>query len=276
MKSRISFVEPASKPGPSKLVRPSNSESDEESYLQELIRAGIVTHKFKATETFDAMFAVSEIHELAGVTFVAAFKHGVIFLGCPDGAPESIADLVEKVDPSTTDDKVVSSKLDAILERTEALQLELDRRNEAETLSKNLSRASRSEAEKMQIAISELSETIAGAAKNIDKISRVKSEGERTAEDLIAELGEKMSVLTAKLEEGFTHIQGHADEQAKERAALSGSMEGLQERFDESTKSNAWSEPLQNLISESADDIPESAPSVLPSNRSHRCQPPHL
>lgn len=62
-------------------------------HLDHLISAGIVTHLVTVEEKIDPMFVVAQMRELSEVTFVAAFKEGLIAFGCPHGLPEVLSKI---------------------------------------------------------------------------------------------------------------------------------------------------------------------------------------
>lgn len=112
--------------------------------VQDMIGAGIVTHQIDNAQTLDAVFAVSQIRDLPEVRFVAAFDNGLILLGCPDGPPESLAELVKPVVADTrTPEPELAAKLDALATRVEEMHKSSEDRigaglNRMETLSHRL------------------------------------------------------------------------------------------------------------------------------------------
>lgn len=100
MQARISLSEPALKRNVSQPSADEASFSDDPRHLEALIRAGIVTHRFKSPERLDLMFATGALYDLPEIAFVAAFKFGTLYIGCPNGPPESIAELIDPVAPA--------------------------------------------------------------------------------------------------------------------------------------------------------------------------------
>lgn len=97
--------------------------------LDDLARAGVVTHVVGHGEEIDTLFAVSQLRDLPEVRFVAAFREGFIALGCPDGLPEQLKDLASPIsvppEPEKTEDvgaDKMQSTLDAVLGRLSALE----------------------------------------------------------------------------------------------------------------------------------------------------------
>lgn len=97
--------------------------------LDNLARAGVVTHVVGHGEAIDPLFAVGQLRDLPEVRFVAAFREGVIALGCPDGLPDQLVDLAAPISVSTAPPDEEPEKqddiqpvLDAILERLTALE----------------------------------------------------------------------------------------------------------------------------------------------------------
>ena len=97
--------------------------------LDELARAGVVTHLVGHGEAIDPLFAVGQLRDLPEIRFVAAFREGVIALGCPDGLPEQLKDLAAPIsvppadlDPDPDPGPDVQASLDAILQRLTALE----------------------------------------------------------------------------------------------------------------------------------------------------------
>lgn len=97
--------------------------------LDNLARAGVVTHVVGHGEAIDPLFAVGQLRDLPEVRFVAAFREGVIALGCPDGLPEQLVDLAapisvpaEPVDEGPPPQPDVQPVLASILDRLTALE----------------------------------------------------------------------------------------------------------------------------------------------------------
>lgn len=93
--------------------------------LDSLARAGVITHLVGHGEAIDPLFAVGQLRDLPEVRFVAAFREGVIALGCPDGLPQQLKELAApiSVPPETPDPTLdVQASLDAILQRLATLE----------------------------------------------------------------------------------------------------------------------------------------------------------
>lgn len=100
-------------------------------HIETLIMAGIITHRIKSAEALDPMFAVSKLHDLPEVKFVAAFQEGQIFLGCPDGPPQKLDGMVEKVPPIVSTEGApagVAEKIDVLIDSVDALHSETEDR----------------------------------------------------------------------------------------------------------------------------------------------------
>lgn len=76
---------------------PSSAASPRQDDIARLFHSGVVTHQIRNPDAMDPLFAVSQLRDLPEVRFAAAFHDGLLLLGCPDGPPESIADMVELV-----------------------------------------------------------------------------------------------------------------------------------------------------------------------------------
>ena len=118
MQARISLSEPA-------LLGDSSAQVQDDSAraIYGLIQAGVVTHRFKSSEKIDLIFATAELYDLPEIAFVAAFKSGALYIGCPDGPPESLAFLIETV---AADD----APHPTITDRTTDIETEIDQLNE--------------------------------------------------------------------------------------------------------------------------------------------------
>lgn len=95
--------------------------------IAQLFRSGIVTHQIKNPDALDPMFAISQLKDLPEVSFVAAFEDGLVLLGCPNGPPPSIAEMVmpfalqtEQINPPES----IDAKLEQLNQRLDALQAE--------------------------------------------------------------------------------------------------------------------------------------------------------
>ena len=115
MEARITLTDDVAEHAPP----PDASERD---VVQDMVRNGIVTHKIDNAQALDAVFAVSQIRDLPEVSFVAAFDDGLILLGCPDGLPDSLTELVEPVGaPPPPAQPDLSAKLDALAQRMDEM-----------------------------------------------------------------------------------------------------------------------------------------------------------
>ena len=127
MEARISLSEPVARRlsrGQEDLAWENAVASEsEKDRIQALVNTGLVTHRFKSAEQLDMMFAISELHDFSEVTFVAVLRAGEIFLGCPDGPPESLIELVEPVNGAqdTRENPAGIERIDVISQRLEML-----------------------------------------------------------------------------------------------------------------------------------------------------------
>lgn len=106
---------------------PLRSASGAQAQLDSLARAGVVTHVVGHGEAIDPLFAVSQLRDLPEVRFVAAFREGVIALGCPDGLPDQLQDLAAPISapaevPNSDPTPDFQPTLDAILQRLTMLE----------------------------------------------------------------------------------------------------------------------------------------------------------
>lgn len=101
--------------------------SGAQAQLDSLARAGVITHVVGHGEAIDPLFAVAQLRDLPEVRFVAAFREGVIALGCPDGLPDQLQDLAAPISapaevPNPDSMPDVQATLDAILQRLTTLE----------------------------------------------------------------------------------------------------------------------------------------------------------
>ncbi|MEL6620964.1 MAG: hypothetical protein AAFP16_18970 [Pseudomonadota bacterium] len=128
MASRITLIDPATDYSAATDTSPQWIKQD---HAQQIIRAGIVTHKIRNPDEVDALFAVSQARDLPEVSFVAAFEDGLILLGCPDGPPDCLVEMVEPVSADTGPPEHspdLSAKLDVLTARIDKLDTQTDDR----------------------------------------------------------------------------------------------------------------------------------------------------
>lgn len=130
MAARIQLSEPAAD-----VVDMTTSDAQLSIYdvqINGLIHAGIITHRFKTAESLDMMFAMSELQDLPEIRFVAAFKNGIVYIGCPDEPPPCLFDLIEPVAPLSSDaTSVLDAHVTSALERIDDLAQRLEQLDSA-------------------------------------------------------------------------------------------------------------------------------------------------
>lgn len=67
--------------------------------LDTLIHSGVVTHLIPVEDTVDPLYAVGQMRTLPEVTFAAAFKDGLIALGCDQELPEALRKIARPALP---------------------------------------------------------------------------------------------------------------------------------------------------------------------------------
>ena len=127
MSAPLTQTAPAAKPVASQPLHPRHS------HLDTLIRAGIVTHLVAVDETLDPVFALGRMRDLEEVGFAAAFRDGLIAIGCPDGLPDELKTVAIRafpvgpppVRPAATPPDTVPPRIDRLAAQVETLLAEV-------------------------------------------------------------------------------------------------------------------------------------------------------